>query len=546
MKLTFAVFTDLHSDGTPQQEAILRRAFRRLNDCCPEGIDALLMAGDYSFTGSEPEAIRFRDLLTSFVDPDRTVIVPACGNHDTCWKGCMKADGWNAVWAPVLRGLAPDSDGEHGNWHAVVGGYHFLTLEPYTYSPNLYTEETAAWLKTTMDKLTAENPEQYVFIATHGPAEGSGVYGADKALDGFTATWGWSPTLYDMLRNYPQAVLFTGHTHFPLNHERSIMQKDFTAVNAAALTGTCTLWPTEEAGWINPNVPHGSSQGLLVTVEDGALTMERLEFGEDAGDLLIGRWILPRPTGTRAHLKVYSPARDPQEAPVFTDRAVAITEVARGWYRIAHKAPRCGAPLHAYHYTAGDTAFSLFAEGKEVDFTAAVTLPKPPFTLSVVAEDIWGNRSEPMTATVATIGSDLPSVAPAALPQAVTEGALGGLIIPLELPCDVQKCPKVDVLLYSGDEPEGYSGETCALLRLDLEGGRLIGFPHDGGVVIARSPKLTAEQLPTAVLRVVRDEDGFYAAYVDTPQGTVGGKLSNFFFWSKGIFDLSHVKTAVR
>ena len=311
-KLTVAVLTDLHCDGTPRQEAHMRRALNDLKGRATGGIDVLLMAGDYSFTGSRDEAEAFRDTLVRFIDPRRTAIVPACGNHDTCWTGCMKADGWNEVWQPVLTHLHPDSDGEHGNWHVECGGYHFLTVEARTYSPNLFTEHTEKWLHDTLTALTTADPDRYVFIATHGAADGSGIYGADVAIDGAIASWGNSPTLYGMLRDFPQAVLFTGHTHYSLENERSIMQRDFTAVNAGGVTDISSIWSTDAAGWLNTGFAGNASHGLLLTVEDGAVTMERIDF---VNSRVIGTWRLPTPSADGAHLNVYRDDRDPHAGP---------------------------------------------------------------------------------------------------------------------------------------------------------------------------------------------------------------------------------------
>ena len=43
--------------------------------------------------------------------------------------------------------------------------------------------------------------------------------------------------LFEKLMNkYPQAVTFSGHLHFPINDERSIMQTNFTAIGCGSVS----------------------------------------------------------------------------------------------------------------------------------------------------------------------------------------------------------------------------------------------------------------------------------------------------------------------
>lgn len=550
-KLTIAVLTDLHCDGTPRQSARMYRALQVLQNRAENGIDVLLMAGDYTYTGSHSEAEAFRDTLVGYIDPQRTAIVPACGNHDTCWTGCMAADGWNAVWQPVLTKLAPDSDGEHGNWHVECGGYHFLTIEPYTYSPNLFTEHTAQWLRDTLTALTAADPTRYIFIATHGAADGSGVYGADETLDGAIASWGNSPTLYDMLRDFPQVVLFTGHTHYSLENERSIMQRHFTAVNAGGVTNIGCIWSTDAAGWLNSEFAENQSHGLLLTVEDGAVHIERLDF---ANNCSLGVWDLPAPSTDGAHLTAYRDDRNPKTAPVFGEGGVSLTALGRGFVRIEHPAATGQAQTLAYHYTVQkdgeESRFHLFSQwSKETVFSYDVyrALPEAPFTLYVTAEDIWGNRSAPLTACIEAIGRT--ECLPVHLPEEVScvaQGPLAAISMMYDNITVTGDAPRIDLLFASGEVPQGYHDGQCALLRYDPVAGRLIVYPHASGIVIARHATLQYENASRLTLRFYEDNNGGIRLRVAVPGEQFDADLPNFFFWAKKLTDLSDVYVAVQ
>lgn len=550
-KLTIAVLTDLHCDGSPRQSARMHRALQVLQNRAENGIDVLLMAGDYTYTGSRPEAETFRDTLVGCIDPQRTAIVPACGNHDTCWTGCMAADGWNAVWQPVLTKLAPDSDGEHGNWHVECGGYHFLTIEPYTYSPNLFTEHTAQWLRDTLTALTAADSTRYIFIATHGAADGTGVYGADVALDGAIASWGNSPTLYDMLRDFPQVVLFTGHTHYSLENERSIMQRHFTAVNAGGVTDIGCIWSTDAAGWLNSGFAENQSHGLLLTVEDGAVTMERLDLMRGR---VMGVWQLPAPSADGSHLRIYRDDRDPHTAPDFGEGDITLTAVGRDYVHIEHPVAVGKSQTLAYHYTVQkdgeESRFHLFSQwSKETVFSHDVyrALPKPPFTLTVTAQDIWGNCGAPKTVQVDAI--PVSGCQPVHLPDevpCVEQGPLTAISVMYDNIAVTGDAPHIDLLFACDGVPQGYDGGQCAIVRYDPVGGRIVCHPHDAGVVLLQHPALQHENACRITLRFYEDDCGGLHLRVAVPGEQFDAELPNFFFWAKKLTGLSHVYTAVQ
>ncbi len=549
-ELTIAVLTDLHCDGSPRQYANMRRSLRVLKSKATDGIDVLLMAGDYTFTGQENDAVSFRNELTAFIDPKRTAIVPACGNHDTCWKGCMRADGWDKVWSPVLNNLAEDSDGEHGNYHIVVGGYHFLTVEAERYNPNLFTDHTASWLHDTLTAITAADPERYVFVATHGAAEKSGIYGADPKLDGYTAVWGNSPTLYDMLCDFPQAVLFTGHTHYSLENERSIMQRDFTAVNAGGVSDIASIWKTEAKGWLNSDFERDGSQGLLVTVTNGAVKMQRIDF---VCDRVIGEWQLPAPLADGTHLQCYRDDRDPKTGPDFDEKSVKLTSVGRGFTYIEHSAAKSQAQILGYHYKlvkdGQEKTFSLFSEwenGAVFLKLVRLSLPQPPFEFTVTAEDIWGNKGRPLVVTVNDVAVErytvdrLPDIL-----QSVTQGTMSDISVTFDNITVTGESPKVGLLFSSNGVPEDYSEGENGLIGIDLSQGKITCHPFNSGIIVLRHPALQYENAPRITLKFYEDENGGIRLTVAASQKQFDIELPNFFFWAKSLDDLSSVYAAV-
>ena len=210
-----------------------------------------------------------------------------------------------------------------------MGGRHFITLDPGKYSktePNTFTESTKLWLDETLARITAEDPNAYVYVITHLLIQDT-CYGSSRGY--FYATEDVTP----ILKKYPQVVTFGGHLHYPLNDERAIMQTDFTSLETATLSDMLI------DGFDCANVRKGTkmvnnrafAQGLLVQVDAGGnLRIKRLDLwkGAEIGE----SWLLDAPKADRSHLNRYTAARgrDGQRPTLMGQVDVAFAEFEEG------------------------------------------------------------------------------------------------------------------------------------------------------------------------------------------------------------------------
>lgn len=88
------------------------------------------------------------------------------------------------------------------------------------------------------------------------------MYGSEKWGAGFTDT-----RLKDILNQYPQVILFSGHSHYLLNHPRAIYQDGFTMVNTGSVA-----YSYSDLGY------NQLSQGLLVNVYPDRVEIKAREF----------------------------------------------------------------------------------------------------------------------------------------------------------------------------------------------------------------------------------------------------------------------------
>lgn len=249
---------------------------------------------------------------------------------------------------------------------------------------------------------------KYVFIITHAMITDT-CYGSLLGPDWATED------LTPILSKYPNAVVFGGHLHFPIQDERSIMQKDFTSVGC----GSVRYMAIEDAAYENmmgKTVMRDSyrvSSGHLCEVDaGGALRITRLDFAKNAE--IKSPWTLPAPQSGGAHLSHYRPERkESAESPRFPDDFSAkaeFSEAESGYaLKLTFTAAEDGDMVH--HYTAlisradgSEKEYRILADfyrhASPSDMAREITLaPKDVFlrgeklSVRIKAFNSWGKES---------------------------------------------------------------------------------------------------------------------------------------------------------
>lgn len=348
--LSFSAFSDIHQQknlSQPSEKLIHAFDFvKELNG--GEDIDVAVIAGDltewtykmrnedYSDTYNVDIEV-LKETLEHALNLDKTNVFYALGNHDS-GSECLGREYMSKMPGLFYRMLGekffaadtPDSDPESGRRHAVVNGYHFLSVEPDTYwTAHGYSDETLEWLESALEKITRENPRQYVFIVAHPPLSDT-VFLSRK-------TSCYDSDVRKVLENYPQTIYFSGHVHNVLQDETQISQDGFfTAMDCGSVKYTSAMNSMNEFGKLFDN-SIGSrtddfSQGLFVQADgNGNVRVTRCDFVNDR--IIKQPWDLPRPKKDNSHLDAYDNQRrkDANVAPVFSEEAnVSVREIADG------------------------------------------------------------------------------------------------------------------------------------------------------------------------------------------------------------------------
>ena len=107
----------------------------------------------------------------------------------------------------------------HGNRVMKINGYTFISIEFMKLQNGYarYSDETLRFLKDALEKSVIEDPSAPVFIITHFRPYGTEGYMADAPQNG-------SVNFDEILKDYPQAFVWSGHIHDSINFGSAIVQ----------------------------------------------------------------------------------------------------------------------------------------------------------------------------------------------------------------------------------------------------------------------------------------------------------------------------------
>ena len=270
----FAVISDSQLVPNPSNytSVNLKNTFRAIRE---KEVDLVILAGDIVDYGEKSLYEYYKRLEDSAFEgtkkPDFLYIM---GNHES-----YNAAGGSLNYKQLAELFETELE-QSKNVHQIINGYHFIGISTDGTEMNcLYSDETLAWAKQCLDESVAEDPSRPVFVAVHVAPENT-VSGS-ATQDGLG-----NASLDGLFKDYPQVVLFSGHSHRPLADPLSIYQKDYTVVNtqAVAYTSVATFGVgVVQPGSIDYRYPEGYNDygyGLICSVDKKTdrIVMERMNF----------------------------------------------------------------------------------------------------------------------------------------------------------------------------------------------------------------------------------------------------------------------------
>lgn len=295
---TFQVITDTHVTEEPQHihNLHLERALTDLLSFS-EGSSGIMHIGDVTDHGRLGEYHELHRILKSY----RTILPPiryTLGNHDVgiglvdeppahllsmssqeihTWvqeamaksaKVPMQEEKLGDFWEQRLGMFMEATDSQapyHDHW---IDGYHFIFLgteQPHPKDCEMSSTQLQ-WLETTLAEQAAPNRPIFVFLhqpllnTVAGSIEEQGWYGVKQDTE-----------LKAVLNRYPQVMLFTGHTHWTLDNERTRYGDDQQRPSMFNAASVAYLW-TDEDEYLE------GSQGLHVEIYEDRVIVRGRDF----------------------------------------------------------------------------------------------------------------------------------------------------------------------------------------------------------------------------------------------------------------------------
>ena len=455
-KLVFAAMTDIHVCHPKTGRNLGTEVFEHaLEWYRTQMLDAVLVAGDLAEHGLTDElemmGEAWRKMFPGNRRPDGGMVekVFVTGNHD--WEGWKYGDFVKKLY-PREKAQEQHRLAAHYSetWESAFGekyepiymknirGYRFIGGHWEKGNSRQFGERLSGFLKKHSDELRGEKP---FFYFQHPHLRGT-VFEVKTGVcdDGKTT---------EALSSFPNAVTFSGHSHWSITDERSIVQDAFTSVNLGCLrragfrvTKNSVLgvgyenWRTpgarksEKAREINrekvmPQYPahRRCHQGVLVKVFDDRIVIERREFG--GGASVAPDWVIPLPVSKerpydfkKRSVTSIAPAF-PQDAELKVERITAQTRGGKSESSVKLVFPAANAKkgVRPYDYRieiidgTGKSTFravlaegvgfgveSELAQGPSSCVLARKTLPKGPLTFKVYPGECFGKLGEPIAA----------------------------------------------------------------------------------------------------------------------------------------------------
>lgn len=282
------------ADGNWQGNAKLKNALDYFVEC---GCIMVIGCGDFTQTGfylnnkddyNESQMLNYKAIIDQCPIP----VFEIFGNHEN-YNGRNITD--NLARAKELTRIPataytvssnPDSDEIDGttirpNRYAPVGDDLYILCGQST-SGHVMSEDDFAWLGNTLG--ATANKHRRCFVVVHSYMEGDSGDPDNRRENSIFGTWYKAAEFVALLKQYPNVILFHGHSHMKFEHQavdpiaNYATVKGYKSVHVPSLGMPRDIDPTASADKDTPE-DFKSSQCYRVDVYDDCIVLNGLELG---------------------------------------------------------------------------------------------------------------------------------------------------------------------------------------------------------------------------------------------------------------------------
>ena len=296
--LRFGAVSDVHIYLDPKCTDTWEKTLKWYDE---QKVDAVLVAGDIADWGLVQQLQNFSNVWDKVFPNDKSQLdgrhvekIFVCGNHDV--------DGWTYGArtkedrdARFEKSIKKDIKAAWDLcFHEEFKGIYTKVVKGYTFIGGHWGWDRG--IEQYMEENKSKIDPNLPFFYTQHPHPKDTVYGP----------WAWGHDNGFSTRTFskfPNSIVLTGHSHYPLTDESGIWQDTFTSIGTASLRYVGTRYGRENSDEVcRPTEPDlqmraigggNSRQGMLFSIYDDQITIGKRDF---SCDKTLGEdWVLPLP-----------------------------------------------------------------------------------------------------------------------------------------------------------------------------------------------------------------------------------------------------------
>lgn len=246
--------------------------FRALKIFKKHNIDIIILAGDITINGEIINYLYFKEIYNSvYENNQRPILISLMGNHDYMDKKYSKLGNQKKFFKYM---------NSYPFAHYLINNYNFIFLSYSFIIKGHSKKEEYSWLKSRIENARKNKKKvgDPIFIISHMPPKKT-VYGSEN--------YSGNKDLYDILKNYPEVISISGHSHYSLRNKKSIWQGEFTALNIQSISYIeLDKFYSNYLDVVNSS--KNDSMGLMVYLNRDNVIFDRIQFSPE--EILEERW----------------------------------------------------------------------------------------------------------------------------------------------------------------------------------------------------------------------------------------------------------------
>ena len=265
-------------------------------------IDIIIIPGDITNRGRSEDYLLFKKLFYLVYDNynQNPKVISLMGNHDYI---DLKFD------INKSRQRFYNFMKSYPYSHYIINNYNFIFWSNDNSQINNSGIQDYSWIKDTLE-IARKNKNKKgdpIFVITHMHPKKT-CYGSENI-------WGHTG-ITNILKNYPEVICISGHSHYSLRNIKSIYQGNFTVINTQSLSYVDLDKIYANAMAVRIESAKNDAMGLIAYLNQNNIIFDRIEFSTE--EIMEERWKIDFPMDVSNFIYSFD-KRNKKIKPIFKD-----------------------------------------------------------------------------------------------------------------------------------------------------------------------------------------------------------------------------------